>query len=76
MIGRASCGAETAHFFDAEFLEPSGVEKGLGFLIEKGLICRAATFGNKEEFVGITLGGVEINLGRQIGMGIDFLVHA
>jgi hypothetical protein len=75
VIGRAGGGAERLHFLDAEFLEALRIEQGLGFLIEKGLVGRAAALGDEEEFVGIALGGVEVDLRGQVGLGVDLVIH-
>lgn len=58
MVGWAGGGAEGFHFLEAEFLEAFGVEEGLGFLIEEGFVGGAAAFGDEEEFVGVSFGGV------------------
>ena len=75
MVGRAGGGAEGFHFLEAEFLEAFGIEEGLGFLIEEGFVGRAAAFGDEEEFVGVSFGGVEVDLGGEVGLGVDLLVH-
>lgn len=75
MIGRASRGAEILHFFQAEFLEALGIQQSLGFLEKKRLVRGAAAFADKEEFVFAALGGIEVDLRGQVGLGVDLIEH-
>jgi hypothetical protein len=67
VVGRAGGGAERFHFLHAELLEPLRIQQGLGFLIEKGLVGRAAALADEEELVGVAFGGVEVDLRGQVG---------
>lgn len=75
VVGRAGGGAEGAHFFEAEFLEASGVEEGFGFLVKEGFVRGAAAFADEEEFVFVSGGGVEVDLGGEVGAGVNLIVH-
>ena len=75
MIGRAGRGADGAHFFNAEFHEAFGIEKRFGLLIEEGLVGRASALRHEEEFVFCAGGGVEVDLGGEVGLGVDLLEH-
>ena len=64
MIRGARGGSEMLHLVDDEGLQALRVQQRLGFLVEKGLVGRAAALGDEEEIVAGALGGVEIDLGR------------
>ena len=75
VVGRAGGGAEGTHFFDAEFSEALGVEEGFRFLIEEGLVGGAASLVDEEEIVFVSGGGVELDLGGEVILGVDLLIH-
>ena len=71
VIRRAGAGAEVLEFVGDELFEALRIEQRLGFLVEKHFVGGAATFGDEEKFVLRTLGGVEVDLGGEIGAGVD-----
>ena len=75
MVGRTGGRAERLHFFHQEFLQGARIQEGLGLLVEIGLVGRAAALGQEEELVLIARGGVDVDLRRQVGLGVDLLVH-
>ena len=75
MIRRAGRGAQRLHLLQAKFFQPLRVEQGLGFLIEVRLVGRAAALGDEQELIGVAAGGVEIDLRRQVGPGVDLVIH-
>ena len=75
VVGRAGRGAERLHLGDQVVEQLLGGEQRLGLLVEHGLVGGAAALGDEEELVGVTLGGVEVDLRRQVGAGVLLLVH-
>jgi len=76
VVGRAGGGSQGAHFLDTEFFQAFRIEQGFCFLIEKCFIGRAAAFGDEEKFVFVAGFGINIDLGGEIALGIDLLIHA
>ncbi len=70
MIGRAGGGADGFHFVRQKRLQFLRVEQRLGFLEQIGLVGAAAALGYKEELVFAALGGIEVDLGGQVGAGV------
>ena len=52
-----------------------GIQERLGLLEEIALVGGAAALGDEEELVLGAGGGVEVDLGREVGAGVDLLVH-
>ena len=75
VIGRAGGGAEVGELVGDELFEALGVEQRLCLLKEERLVGRAAAFGDEEEFILGTFGGVEVDLRRQVGAGVDLVEH-
>ena len=75
VIRRAGRGAQAFHLGDQEIHQGSGVEHGLGLLVQIGLVGRAAPLGQHQEAVDIAPGGVDLDLGRQVAAGILLRVH-
>ena len=53
----------------------TGVEEGLGLLVEVGLVGRTAALSHEEELVLVAGNGEEIDLGGEVGAGVHLLVH-
>ena len=75
VIGGAGGGAEVLHLLDQVLLQLLRGEEGLGLLIEHGLVGAAATLGHEEELVVGVVGGEDVDLRREVGAGVDLLVH-
>ena len=75
MVGWTCCGAERFHFLNEEGQERLGVDERFGFLIEIGLVGRAAAFGDEEEVVFVAVDSVEVDLRGEVAAGVDFVVH-
>ena len=75
MVGRAGGGAERLHLLHQELLQGARIQEGLGLLVEVGLVGRAAALGQEEELVLVARGGVDVDLRRQVGLGVDLVVH-
>ena len=76
MIGRAGCRAEGTHFFHQERNEGALVlDGGLGHRIEIGLVGAAAALGDHHKAVFAAAGGLDVNLGGEVALGVDLIVH-
>ena len=76
MVGRAGRGAQRAHFLHQEGDEGALVLDGrLGHRVEVGLVGAAASFGHHHKAVFIALGGLDVDLGRKIALGVHLGVH-
>ena len=76
VVGRAGSRAEALHLLDQEGHQCAGVlDAGLCFLIEVGLVGRAAAFGDHEEAVLHAFGGFDVDLGRQVALGVHLVIH-
>lgn len=51
------------------------VQHRLRLLVEEGLVGAAAALGHEQELVGVTVGGVQLDLGREVGAGVLLLPH-
>mmetsp|Transcript_29571 Transcript_29571/g.50209 ORF Transcript_29571/g.50209 Transcript_29571/m.50209 type:complete len:587 (-) Transcript_29571:115-1875(-) len=58
-----------------ELHEGLGVEEGLGLLVQEGLVGAPAALGNELEVVLVAGRRVEVDLGGQVGLRVDLLVH-
>ena len=76
MIRRAGSRAKRFHFLHEERNERAGIlDARFGLLVEIGLVRRTATFGDAEETILVAFGGFEINLRRQVALGVHLVVH-
>ena len=76
MIGRTSSRTERFHFLHEERNEGSRIlDTCLGLLIEIGFVRRTATFGDTEETVFRSFGSLQVDLGREVTLGIHLVVH-
>ncbi len=75
VIGRARGGAQMLHLVDDERLQALRVQQRLGLLKQEGFVGRTAALGDKEKFIARPLGGVEIDLRREVRARVDLLVH-
>ncbi|OQB91308.1 MAG: hypothetical protein BWX86_02049 [Verrucomicrobia bacterium ADurb.Bin122] len=75
MVRRASRRAEVLHLFGDEGFEALRIEERFRLLIEEGLVGRATALGDEEELVLGALRSVEVDLRREIGAGVNLLVH-
>jgi hypothetical protein len=57
-------------------LEHAGlVQDGLGLLVEVALVGRAAALGHEQQLVRVAVDRGDLDLGRQVGAGVDLLPH-
>jgi hypothetical protein len=75
MIRRARGGAERDHLVAQELHDALRIEHGAGFLIQEGLVRRAAAFGDEEELIRVAIGGIQIELRGQVGAGVLLVEH-
>ena len=75
VVGRAGRRAESLHLGHEEGHEGAGIEYGLGLLVEVGLVGGAAALGHAEEAVFVALAGFDVDLGGQVALGVDLVVH-
>ena len=75
VVGRAGCRAESLHLGDQIVKQFLRGEQRLGLLEEHGLVGGSATFCHKQELVGIAFCGVKVDLCRQVGAGVFFVIH-
>ena len=75
VIRRAGGGAQRLHLARQVVDQALGVEDGLGFLEQEGLVGRPAALGDEEEAVLVAGDRVELHLGGQVAAGVDLLVH-
>ena len=75
MVGRAGGGAEVVNLGLEEVEQPVAGEDRGRFLVEEGLVGRAAALGHEQKFVIILALGIDIDLGRKIVAGVLLLEH-
>ena len=75
VVGRAGRGAQRADLGVEELQQCCLVQHRRRLLVQVGLVGRAAALGDEQEFVGIAVGGVDVDLRRQVGAGLHFLEH-
>ena len=75
VVGRAGRRAERAQLLVEERQQARRVEQRLGLLEQVALVGRAAALGHEQELVLVAVGGVDLDLGRQVGAGVDLLAH-
>ena len=75
VVRRAGGRAEGLHLAHEERHEGAGIEDGLGLLVEVAFVGAAAAFGDAQEAVFHSFGGLDVDLGRQIALGVDLFIH-
>ena len=75
MVRRAGRRSKSLHLLHKERHESARIEDSLGHLIEVGLVGRAATLHDAEELIFHTLLSLDVDLGREVALRVDFLVH-
>ena len=75
VIWRAGSRPERHHFFGEKFDHRLGIPDGPCLLIEEGLICRPPPLGDKQEIVGISVDGRDVQLRGQVTVGVLFVPH-
>ncbi|VTR70310.1 conserved hypothetical protein [Desulfosarcina cetonica] len=75
VVGRAGRRTQGFHLGGQKIHERARIEDRLGFLIQVGLVGRAAALGDKKKFVGIARRGIDLHLGRQVASGVLLVVH-
>ena len=75
VIRRTRRGSNRLDLFFQKRLQRTSVEQGLGLLVQKRLIGTATALGNKHKLVFIALGGIQIDLRRQVGTRVLFRKH-
>ncbi len=55
--------------------QPGGVQDGLGLLVQVALVGRAAALGHEQELVGVAVDRRQLDLGGEVGPGVDLLPH-
>ena len=70
MVRRAGGGAQAAELLVEEATHGVRVEDRLRLLEEERLVGAAATLGHQQEVVLVAVGGVEVDLGGQVGAGV------
>ena len=62
--------------FDQERHQGSRIQNRLSLLVQIRLVGRPAALDNAKELVFVAFGGFDINLSRQITLGVNLFVHA
>ncbi len=75
VIRRAGGSAELLHLADQESQKAFRGQQRLRLLEKGGLVRRATSFRHEEKLVGVTFHRLDVDLGRQIGTGVDLPVH-
>ena len=76
MIRRACSGTEALHLLHKERNEGAWVlDAGLGLLVEVALVCRSTALGDHEESVLHAFCGLDVDLGREVALCVDLVVH-
>ncbi len=75
VVGRAGRGAELAELLVEEAEQRRRVEERLGLLEQEALVGRAAALGHEEELVGVAVDRGDLDLGRQVGLGVHLVPH-
>lgn len=75
MVWWVGCSIEGMYFFNEEVFQFVGSQQGFGFLVEIGFVGRVVVFCNVKEFVFIVIYCVQVDLCRQVSVGVDFFVY-
>ena len=75
MVRRACCCAERLHLLEQPRQQRFFVQECLRLLEQVALVRRTATLGEEQELVRVTIDCVDLDLGRQVRVGISFLIH-
>ena len=75
VIRRTRRGAECADLLVDPLGEARRVEQRLGLLEQQALVGRAAALGDEQESVLVAVDRADLDLGRQVGAGVDLVPH-
>ena len=75
VVRRARGGAERLHLLEQPGQQRLFVEQRLGFLEKVALVRRAAALGDEQELVFVAVDRRNLDLGRQVGVGVRLFVH-
>jgi hypothetical protein len=75
VIGRAGRGAERQDLFLQELDHAVMRQQRRRALVEEGLVGRPAALGDEQELVGVLAFLVDVDLGRQVVLGVLLLEH-
>ena len=75
VVRRAGSRAEGLHLFNEEGNELGRIQNSLRFLIEVGLVGRAAALADAQELVFHAFGGFDVDLSRKVALRVHFVVH-
>ena len=76
MIRRTSSRTEALHLLNHERYQSSWIEDGFRLLIQISLIGRPTAFGHAQETVLHSFGGFDVDLCREVALGVHLFVHA
>ena len=76
MIRRTCCCTQMLHLLYQEWQQSAFVLNGcFGHWVEVGLVSRTTTFGNHYETVFSTFNSLDINLCREVTLGVYLVIH-
>ncbi len=76
MVRRTSGRTEALHLLHEEWQQCALIlNRGLGHRIEIGLVGRATALRHHHEAVFLALGSLDVDLSRQVALGVHFLIH-
>ena len=75
VVRRAGRGAERLHLLHQERHEGVRIQDGLGHLVQIALVGGTAALHHAQELVFHAFFGVDVDLRRQVALGVDFLIH-
>ncbi len=75
VVRRAGGRTQRADLLLQELHHGGLVQDGLRLLVQEGLVGAAAALRHEQELVGAAVGGVQLDLGRQVGAGVLLLPH-
>mmetsp|Transcript_24775 Transcript_24775/g.58881 ORF Transcript_24775/g.58881 Transcript_24775/m.58881 type:complete len:306 (+) Transcript_24775:1057-1974(+) len=75
VVRGAGSGAEGLDFLFDELRERRRVQQRLGLLVEEGLVGGPSSLGHEHELVLVALGRVQVDLGREVALGVGLLEH-
>ena len=76
VVGRAGRGAKVEDRRFDEIAKPVRVQHRLCLLVKEGLVGRPAALLDEGEFILGALAGIEVDLRRKVGAGVDLFEHA
>ncbi len=75
VVRRAGRRAERLHLLEQPRQQPGLVEQRLRLLVQVALVGAAAAFGDEQELVLVAVGGGDLDLGREVVVGVALVVH-